>query len=188
MGLTRNFRPAAPGTRRRGVVALVLALLWIAGGDWNSTIHAAPNPFTACSLVSMEEAKLWDAAAKPDVMNSHSQFPNGQAMETCRYKVLAGEKVQKYLTVDVRQPVTKAQFEAGRQQNELAFNKVQKVAGLGDEAYAFGFYNFGVVTLLKGQNAVEIKVEYKSDNASVDPARIVAGIMPIARTAARRLP
>ena len=134
---------------------------------------------------------MWDAAAKADDFWDNP-LPNGQQRAVCIYKVLAGQYVDKTLRVEVTRPVTKAQFEAGKQQDEMAFNptigKVQNVAGLGDQAYSFGFYNFGAVRFLKGQFAVKLTVEYKRDNASVDPARTVAGLVPIARKAVGRVP
>lgn len=174
---------------------VIIALLWILSGGSSGTTNAAPKPISACSLVSLEDAKgMWDAAAQADIVGQDSPLSNGQSRATCRYKVFAsdGQHVAKYMTVEVTRPVTRAQFETGKQQDEMAFNptigKVQNVAGLGAQGYSFGFYGFGVVTFLKGQYAVKVTVEYKSDNANVDPARIVAGLVPIARKAADRVP
>ena len=189
MGRDQNFQPIVFRAYLRGI-AMLAALLVVSGGS-SGTTDAAPKPFSACSLVNLEDAKgLWDAGAKLDVMDGDHSHANGPIVVVCRYAVLTGQYVEKYLTVEVTRPVTKAQFETARQQDELAFNatvgKVQKVAGLGDEAYSFGFYNFGAVTFLKGQYAVKVTVEYKRDNAMIDPARAVAGIMPVARKAAGR--
>jgi hypothetical protein len=173
----------------RRVSVIIAAFLLVASGGSSGATDAAPKSISACGLVSVGDAKaLWDPTAKLDVMDSGHTLPNGPNGVVCRYKVLVGERVEKYMTVEVAWPVTKAQFEARRKQNEQAFNKVQNVAGLGDQAYSFGFYNFGAVAFRKGQYAVETNVEYKSDNAYIDPDRIVAGLVPIARKAVGRLP
>jgi hypothetical protein len=185
---TDQFR-AFDDTWVRRVSVIIAVLLWAVGGGSSGTTDAAPKPFSACSRVSLEDATgLWDAAAKLDGMDSDHSLPNGPNVVVCRYKVLAGQRVEKYMTVEAARPVTKAQFEARRQQNEQAFNNVQNIAGLGDQAYSFGFSNFGTVAFRKGQNAVVTQVEYKSDNTSIEAGRIVAGIMPIARRAVGRLP
>ncbi len=94
---------------------------------------------------------------------------------------------QGLVSVSVVRPITKADFEASRQTFESKMSaKTQTVASLGDEAFSLGRKdpppNLGVVTFLREQYRVSIAVTREG----IDPARIVASIMPVARKAAGR--
>ncbi len=166
----------------RGVAALVVALLWVASGGSSGTTNAALKPLSACTLVSVEDAKGLLGAGATVAQDTDNDIPGGQRVAKCTYAV-PGQELAKTMDVGVVRPVTKADFEAARQRVER-IGKAQNVAGLGDAAYSFGSpqTNSGGVRFLKGQYTIEIDVILKG----VNPAQIVASIMPIARKAAGR--
>jgi hypothetical protein len=170
----------------RGAGIIVVAVLWVANGDSkNGMTRAAPKPLSACSVVSVEDAKALLGAVAIVVQDVDIENPpgSGQRAAQCVYRG-AGQKL---VSASVVRPITKADFEAYRHALESQMSvKTQTLPGLGEEAFSLGRKdpapNLGMVTLLRVDHSVSITVTRED----LDPAQIVASIMPIARRVAGR--
>lgn len=186
MGPYPKLRSNLLGIWLRGAGIIVVAVLWVANGDSNGMTSAAPKPLSACSVVSVEDAKgLLGAAATVVLQDADTENPPGSGQRAAQCVYLGPG--QKLVSVSVVRPMTKADFEAYRRALESKMSaKTQTVSGLGDEAFSLARKDpppsLGVVTFLRAQYGVSIVVT-REDR---DPAQIVASIMPIARRVAGR--
>ncbi len=166
--------------------ALSIVLLGPAGGGHTSAGAALP-PLSACSLVTLTEARgLIGAGAALWKESDTEVIRGGQRFAQCTYSV-PGQALTRNFDMFVTRPVSTSQFREGYRTHVSLGHGAHGVAGLGDEAYAWGTKDkatrMGAVTLLKRSYEIVIKVFL----AGTEPAQIVDLIVPIARKAADRL-